>query len=360
MRTLAQAELSVHLGKIVENARTVVRALPGVDVVGVTKVTCGTPEVADAMLAGGVRAIGESRLENIERMRSAGIEADFWLVRASTPDLAEDAVRLADVSLESEITTVWALDEAAAKLRHRHGVVAMVDVGDLREGMLAEEVPRFVQACAGLRGEDGVGARLVGLGTSLTCYGSVVPSMSNVGELVRHTLEAEKRVGRSLLVSGGSSTSIELVASGVVPGVDNLRIGEAIVLGVDPATRERILGLHTDALVLAAPVIECKRKPSVPIGEMAQDAFGMRPVFEDRGERMRAICAIGRQDAPAEGLRPVDPRVRVLGASSDHLILDVEDLPEPPGIGEPIEFVPGYSATLGLFTSPYVRKVMRG
>ena len=124
-------------------------------------------------------------------------------------------------------------------------------------------------------------------------------------------------------------------------------------------TREPILGLHTDAITLAAPVIECKRKPSAPWGEIAQDAFGGRPTFTDRGERLRAICAIGRQDAPPEGLRALDPRVEILGASSDHLILDVDALPEPPHVGESLSFVPNYSATLRLFTSPYVVKEYR-
>jgi predicted amino acid racemase len=148
------------------------------------------------------------------------------------------------------------------------------------------------------------------------------------------------------------------VAGRLPAAVDQLRIGEAIVLGVDPATREPIPGLdlHRDAVTVTAPVIECKVKPSRPIGHAMQDAFGNVPEFEDRGERRRAIVALGRQDAPPQGLRPLDPGVEVLGASSDHLILDVEDMTEPPAIGDMLAFVPGYSATLALFTSPYVCK----
>jgi predicted amino acid racemase len=128
------------------------------------------------------------------------------------------------------------------------------------------------------------------------------------------------------------------------------------VLGVSTITREPMLGLHTDALVLSAPVIECAVKPSMPRGTVAQDAFGGKPEFEDRGERRRAICALGRQDAPPTGLRPLDPGVVVLGASSDHLILDVEEMSVPPAVGGAIEFLPNYAATLALFTSPYVLK----
>jgi predicted amino acid racemase len=103
-------------------------------------------------------------------------------------------------------------------------------------------------------------------------------------------------------------------------------------------------------------VIECLRKPSQPWGTSAQDAFGGKPLFEDRGVRLRAVLAMGRQDVVPESLVPVDPRVGVLGASSDHLVIDVEDLPQPPRLGQDITFVPGYSATLAAFTSPYVDK----
>lgn len=349
---LARATVTVDLAKIAENARTVVSALHGIDVVGVTKVTCGSPEVARAMLKGGVAALGDSRLENIERMRGEGLDVPFWLLRAPTPGLAEEAVRLADVSLESEIETVEALDVAANRIGRRHAIVVMVDVGDRREGMMPDELHAFLERAAMLANVD-----IVGLGTSLTCYGGIVPTEENVGELASLAAWAERRLGKALLVSGGMSSSIELTVAGRMPAaVNNLRIGESILLGVSAVTRQRILDLHVDAITVAAPVIESRLKPSAPIGEIAQDAFGGRPVFEDRGPRRRAVCALGRQDAPAEGLRPIDPRVQVLGASSDHLILDVHDLPKPPELGEAVAFLPNYAATLALFTSPYVCK----
>jgi ornithine racemase len=351
---LARATLTIDLAKIEENARRVVEALPGVGIVGVTKVTCASPEIARAMLAGGVTALGESRLENAQRLRDAGIEAPIWLLRAPTPALANNAVRLVDVSAISELAIAEALDAAAGRAGCRHGILAMVDIGDRREGMMPDELPEFLSAVEAMGHVD-----LIGIGASLTCYGAIVPDATNLGLLASLSEAAEKQLGRALIVSGGSSTSIDLVAHGHGPSaIDNLRIGEAIILGVDPATRLPIpgLALHTDALTLAAPIVECKVKPSLPTGCAAQDAFGTTPSFVDRGDRLRAICAIGRQDAPAEGLIPLDPRVEVLGASSDHLVVDVDELSPLPAIGDTIEFRPGYSATLGVFTSPYVEK----
>ena len=351
---LARATLTVDLGKIEENARRVTASLPGIAIVGVTKVTCGTPEVARAMLAGGVTALGESRLENAERLRRAGIDAPIWLLRAPTPALADEAVRLVDVSAISEIAIAEALDAASARAGRRHGILAMVDIGDRREGMMPGELPAFLSAVEAMAHVD-----LIGIGASLTCYGAIVPDETNLGLLGSLAAAAEEQLGRPIVVSGGSSTSIDPVMHGHgSPRIDNLRIGEAIVLGVDPATRLPIpgLALRDDALTLAVPVIECQRKPSLPEGTAAQDAFGTTPAFEDRGLRLRAICALGRQDARVEDLTPTDPRIEVLGASSDHVVLDVDALPVPPVIGDDLEFRPGYSATLGLFTSAYVEK----
>ncbi|MDI6901546.1 MAG: alanine/ornithine racemase family PLP-dependent enzyme [Anaerosomatales bacterium] len=349
---IARARVTVDLAAIAENTRTVVSALGGRAVVGVTKVTCGSPRVGRAMLAGGATALADSRLENLAGLRDAGIDAPLWLLRAPVPALAEEVVRHADVSLESELETLEALDVAAGRLGKRHAVVAMVDLGDLREGMMPEALPAFVERAEALAHTD-----LLGVGVSLTCYGAIVPDEANLGELVALTQSAEALTGRRLHVSGGMSSSLDALVGGVLPPrVDGLRIGESILLGVSTVTREPILGLRTDAIVAEAPVIEVMRKPSLPRGTSAQDAFGGRPAFTDRGERLRAICAIGQQDAVPAGLRPLDAGVEVLGGSSDHLVLDVDDMASPPRVGDALRFLPGYSATLRLFTSPYVDK----
>ncbi|MDI6843115.1 MAG: alanine/ornithine racemase family PLP-dependent enzyme [Anaerosomatales bacterium] len=349
---LARATVTVDLEAIRANAERVVEALGGRQVVGVTKVTCGHPGVAQAMLDGGCTAIGDSRLENLERLREEGIRAPLWLLRSAGPALADDVVRLADVSLESEIATLKALDAAARHAGRRHSVVAMVDLGDLREGMMPSALPAFLEITRSLGAVD-----VIGVGTSLTCFGGVVPDAANLGRLVVLAREAETIVGRRLVVSGGMSSSLDALVAGELPArVDNLRVGESIILGVSTVTRTPILGLRTDAVILEAPVIEVARKPSVPQGRIAQDAFGRTPAFADRGERLRAICAVGRQDVVPEGLTPLDDGVEILGASSDHLVLDVDQMRTPPRVGDSLRFRPTYAATLALFTSPYVEK----
>ena len=351
---LTNPTVTVDLGKIRDNTRAVVEQLSGIEVVGVVKATSGSPEVGAAMLAAGAVALGESRLENIKRLRDGGLTAPIWLLRAPVPALADEAVRYTDVSLQSELEIVVALEQAAARQRRRHGIVAMVDLGDLREGMMPVDLPAFVAAVERL---DHI--ELLGIGGNLTCYGEIIPDDENLGRLAELAAATERQIGRRLrYVSGGNSSSIAMVVSGrMPPAINTLRIGETILLGVETIHREPAMDLYLDAITLAAPVIECKRKPSLPTGTSGQDAFGNRSTFVDRGDRRRAICALGRQDVSPEGLRPVDPRIQVLGASSDHLILDVEDLDDCLSPGQIVQFIPNYAATLQLFTSSYVDKV---
>ena len=174
----------------------------------------------------------------------------------------------------------------------------------------------------------------VGVGVNLTCYGAVVPTPENLGRLVEIAAAAGDILDRRVAVSGGNSGSLPLALQGDLPtGVTDLRVGESILLGTNVLTREPLLGgLHLDAFALRAPVIECLRKPSLPLGELAEDAFGGRSVCEDRGVRRRVLLALGRQDVSPGLLRPRDGRMVILGASSDHLIVDVEEVDPPPRV----------------------------
>ena len=187
---------------------------------------------------------------------------------------------------------------------------------------------------------------------NLTCYGSTKPTPEKMHELLALRRRIEARIGRTLEVaSGGATSSFTLVHWGTMPeGIDHLRIGEAILLGkdlqVDWGIRDMDY-LQMDALTLRAEVIEVKDKPTYPIGEFAIDAFGRKPVYEDRGVRRRAILALGRADVgELESLIPREPGLTVIGGSSDHCIVDVEDCPRHLEVGDVVEFSLCYSHML--------------
>jgi predicted amino acid racemase len=352
---LAYPHLTIDLDKIEHNARAIVGLCEkhGITVTGVTKGVCGLPELAEAMLRGGVISIGESRIENIRRLHAANVATDIMQLRLPSLSGADEIVTLANVSLNSELAVLEALSQAAARQRRVHEVIVMVDLGDLREGIMPDELHAFVGAALNLPG-----IRVVGLGTNLACFAGVVPSEENMTQLVELATGMEAAHGLSFRwISGANSSGFELIASGRMPKkINHARIGEAILLGRETVHRRPLPGTFQDAFVLYAEVLELKIKPSIPVGERTKDAFGRRAVFVDKGERLRALLNIGREDIDIEGLVPIDPGVAVLWGSSGYLAVDVADMKRRLQVGDELTFIPNYSALLMAMTSGYVMK----
>jgi ornithine racemase len=353
---MAEPRVTIDLDIIERNARAVTEACAryGIGVFGVTKGTCGTPQVAAAMLRGGVIGIGESRFENIQRLRRSGLTCRILLLRGPPLSRVDETVTGADISLNSELAVIEALSHAAVRRSRVHEIILMVDLGDLREGIWPDDLLPTVAEILRLPG-----VRLVGLGTNLTCFGAVLPSERNMAQLAGCAASVESEFGVDLTyVSGGNSSSLPFLLEGrMPPGVNNLRIGESILQGGRDTFFDRPWEeLDRSAFVLEGELLEVKLKPSVPIGESGVDAFGGHPVFVDRGERLRGILNLGREDVVVDALIPQAPGVEVLGASSDHLIVDVTDVPAPPRVGDLLGFHMGYAALLAAMTSEYVEK----
>ena len=352
---MSYPRLVVNLEKFRRNVRTVVGwcRQDGISMAYVTKCTLADPVLAGIAREEGVALYADSRLLNLEHLSS---DLPRIMLRIGSPSEAEDIVRLSDASLQSEVTTIRALGKAAQARQKKHKVVLMIDLGDLREGVYCENSEGILSAAEAVVREHAL--ELYGVGTNLTCFGGVVPSEENLGKLVDIADDLRRRFSLPLpFVSGGNSSSLPLLRAGRMPrGVTNLRVGESILLGTDTAHGGPLSGLFQDVFTLEAQLVEVQRKPSRPVGESSINAFGERVAFEDRGEMLRGICAVGRQDADIDGLAPTDEAVAVMGGSSDHLLLDLTRCPER-GVGDVLSFLPSYGALLRLFTSPFVEKV---
>jgi len=351
---MAYPVLNIDLDRIEHNARTLVEfcAAHGVGVCGVTKAVCGHPQVAAAMLRGGVIGIADSRLENIQRMRSTGLDVPYMLLRLPSLSRVDEVTACADVSLNSEVETLEALSASALRQGRVHKVVLMVDLGDLREGTWPDRLVDLAKSLMPL-----AGIRLKGIGTNLACFSGIVPTRSNMRYLAELAAEIERTCAISLdWVSGLNSSGLTLMAGGGLPGrINHARIGEAILLGRETIHRKAWPGTYQDAFVLQAEVVELQRKPSVFQGEHGEDAFGGHPHFENHGDILHALVNIGRQDVAVEGITPLEP-VTVVGASSDYLGLDVSALAGTIRLGDVLSFNLNYAALLAAMTSFYVEK----
>lgn len=345
--------IEIDIDKITHNTKEIISICQKyqINVSAVSKVFCARRPIVAAMVRGGAKIIGDSRLENLKRIQE--IDCKKLLLRIPMESSAMDVVRYSDISLNSEIDTITCLSEAAKKIDKVHNIILMVDEGDLREGILESDAIDTVKKILSLEN-----IKLIGIGTNLTCYGGIIPDEQNLGKLVALKSLLEKTFNiRIPVVSGGNSSSLYMVMNGTIPkGINQLRIGEAIALGRETAYGNLIQNCYNDCFILKGEIIELKNKPSVPIGKIGMDAFGGTPHFDNKGIMKRAIVAVGRQDIKADGLVPMDKDIRLLGASSDHLLLDVTGSNIDYKVGSIIDFKMDYGCLLASMTSPYVKK----
>jgi predicted amino acid racemase len=343
--------IEVSLSQIRENTKKLSELYmqKGISLMGVTKAVLGEPSIAKAMIQGGVKFIADSRIENIQKMKSAGILTQFVLLRTPLSQ-AESIVKNADISLNTEIETLKNLSYHAKIQNKTHQVIIMVELGDLREGVVPYDLPQFIRETLSLPN-----LKIIGVGCNLACYGGIKPDNKNMREFSEIVVLLEKEFQINLkIISGGNSANYEWFKSSQDVGrVNNLRLGESILLGCETVGRKVIPGLHTGAFQLIAEVIESKRKASVPLGEICQDAFGNVPGFLDRGEHQRVIIALGRQDVQVSNLKS-NNNLKIIGSSSDHIILDGEN--HNLKVGDDIKFSLNYGGLLAIMTSPYVVK----
>ncbi|MBR5230323.1 MAG: alanine/ornithine racemase family PLP-dependent enzyme [Firmicutes bacterium] len=344
--------LEVNLEHLKHNVKTVVEKCGsyGIQVAGVIKGATGYPEVAKKFDEGGAAFIASSRLEQIQDAIDAGIEKPMMLIRVPMLSEIPDVIRLTDISLNSELEVIRELNREARKQNKLHKVILMADLGDLREGWwdwdelvdVADEIENKM-----------INIQLVGVATNLGCYGSIAPTPDKLEDLVKLAEKVEERIGRELeYIGGGATTSLMRIWDGDMPArINLLRVGEGILLARD---LENFFGydmseMCQDICRLKAEVIEVKDKPSHPVGTISIDAFGHTPTYVDRGIRRRALLGVGKVDyGNPEDLIPLEKGVEVLGASSDHTIMDIQDAEKDWKVGDIMEFEVCYATIVYL------------
>ncbi len=352
--------LEFDLKKLYNNSKIVTNLCKenGIKVAGIIKGFGGIVEGAQEMAKGGCYQIGSSRIEQLKALKDLGMEEPLLLVRIPMMCEIEDLVKYSDLCLVSEKETLNLLNEEAKNQKKKYGVVLMYDLGDLREGVFSKD--ELINLAEYVEYELNY-LYLEGIGSNLSCYGSVAPARENLNQLADAATEIEEKLRRKLnIVSGGGTTTLPLLVRGGVPDkINHLRIGEGINNTQDlPLYWDtNIEGLDPDVFILKAQIVELNEKPTHPIGDLMVNAFGDLPHYEDRGIRKRAILALGNQDlGDSSKIVPRDKDIKVLGASSDHTILDIHDCKKEYKLGDIVEFNVLYQSMLTTSLSDYVYK----
>jgi len=351
--------LDIYLNKVRNNSENIkgLCLKHRIEVVGVTKGCCAITEVGQAMVDGGINILGDSRIENLKGLKKAELKVETMLIRIPMLSEVDRVLDWADISLNSEISIIKSLSQEALKRKTVHRIILMIDLGDLREGIMPNDALKTVGEIRKLPG-----VKLIGIGANFCCISGVMPTQKNLTKLGKLAEEIENNFHINLeIISGGNTSVLKLVQDDIIPNrINQLRIGVGILLGQDDARLRNIADTYQDAFILTAEVIEVQEKPSLPQGEIGRDAFGEIPVFRDLGIRRRAILAIGKQDIHLNGLIPLKKEAIIIGASSDHLIIDITDFKVEIKVGDEVKFRLNYPALLSVTTSKYINKYFYG
>jgi predicted amino acid racemase len=254
---------------------------------------------------------------------------------------AGNVVSVCQTSTNTQIETVMALSEAALRAGRVHGIIIMVETDDRREGILPGQVLPFCRQVL----ENCPGVVISGLGTNARCISEKHPEPGSIKMLLDLKEEIERELPVKIgIISGGNSSSLGLVFNNLMPeGVNQIRIGEAILLGHETAEYKPIEGACTDAFVLEAEVIEVKKNNESVSG---------------------IIAALGIQDCGYQNIECMDPGLKTINQSSDHTVIAAADnvISEDESAlnkfktGDIITFKLNYFGILASMTSPFVKK----
>ncbi|QHQ35406.1 alanine/ornithine racemase family PLP-dependent enzyme [Algicella marina] len=348
--------IEVDLSKIRRNTETVVRRLGprGIGVTGVTKAVCGHPAISQAMLDGGAAGLADARVRNVQRLRSAGMTGPITLIRTPMLSQAEQVVQSCEQSYNTELSVISALAAAAIRSGRVHGIVLMVEMGDQRDGILPENLAGIAQQVMQM---TGVG--LKGISVNFACLSGIAPTTRQMAAFCDLANEIEGVCSPSLkIVSGGNSANLPWALDEHATGrVNDLRLGEAILLGVEPVSGDHIGGMHTDAFTLVAEIIEMASvPPPIPVALIDPTTERLRLVTTS-GVSSRMILAMGHQDTDILGLSiPVGSTL--IGATSDHLIIGTPR--SRLKVGSEVRFQMNYNALMRAMAAPDIEVKLLG
>ena len=351
--------LNVNLDAIENNAKVICNFCHNykINVAGVVKFSDCDIDVVKAYHNGGCSQIAVSRAVHLEKIKKEIPDIETLLLRIPSKSEMGIVARFADLVLFSDRNALCALDKEAGLSGTVPGVILMLDVGDLREGVAS--VDELVELA--LLAEELPNINLRGVGTSLACLNGVLPTWENLSYLVNGAKKVEEAIGRKLeIISGGSSINLTLLKNGkneVPPEINHLRIGGNIANPINMRINRNVAieGMREDSISITAEIVELREKDSAPKNSSAKNWAGEEIKFADKGRRKRAIIAIGSQDIGSyTTLMPMEEGIEVVGGSSDHTIIDVTDSKKDYKWGDTITFQVKYAAMLYGFSGKHI------
>lgn len=322
----------------------------------VTKILCGNKKYLEVLLDLGVTNCSDSRTSNLKIIKSINPNARTLYIKPPAKGVIEEVVQYADVSLNSDITTIKMLSKEAKKQQKIHQVIIMIDLGELREGVMREDFIQFYEDIFEL---DHI--EVIGLGTNLSCLYGILPNADKLIQLSLYKQLVEEKFNKKIaFISGGSSVTIPLIEQNILPkGINHFRIGETLFMGTNVYNNTSYATLKQRVFKLYAEIIELYEKPIVPSGEMGTNLEGETITFDqdDIGKTSnRALIDIGILDIDVNHLETTDETIKIAGATSDMIVLDLGENNHEYQVGSVVEFTMDYMGIVRIMNSKYIEK----
>jgi ornithine racemase len=324
----------------------------------VTKMFCGNPTFLKEILDLGINEVHDSRISNLKAVKKINPAIQTVYIKPPPKNSAASLIQWADVSFNTELETIRALSAQAQRQNKLHKIIIMIEMGDLREGVMRDDVVNFYAQVFDLPN-----IQVVGLGTNLNCLHGIMPNADKLIQLALYREIIEMKFNRRIpWVSGGTTVTLPLLIRGDLPSsVNHFRIGEALYFGADLFAGNTIEGMRDDVLTLFTEIIELHQKPLVPSGDLGVDPRGNIAQINEAliGQTTwRAIVDVGHLDINPDFLVSIRADISVLEASSDMLVLDLGENSSDLKVGDHISFNLRYMGALGLMNSRYIDKIV--
>jgi predicted amino acid racemase len=322
----------------------------------VSKMLCGNKKYIQELINLGATQFCDSRVSNLKTIKSLSDKVETIYIKPPPKRSIESIVRYADISFNTEIDTIELLSAEAKRQNKIHKIIIMIEMGELREGVLREDLLEFYSRIFELPNIE-----IIGLGTNLTCMYGVLPNNDKLIQLCLYEQLIEAKFNREIeYVSGGSSVTVPLIFQNLLPkGINHFRVGETLFLGTDVYNNTTLEQMENDVFQLYAEIIELTEKPMNPDGQIGKNLTGEVMEFEKDNESKtsyRAIIDLGLLDIDENHIRLKNKKQEVVGASSDMLVINLGDNKENYQVGDLLEFEMDYMGVLRIMNSKYIEK----
>jgi predicted amino acid racemase len=308
-----------------------------------------------------INSIGDSRLTSLKNLREVNPNMRTIYIKPPAAIYADDIVKYANISLNSSLSTIKALNEAAKKQKTTHQIIIMVELGELREGVKRADLISFYEKIFELSHIE-----VIGIGSNLGCMYGVEPSYDKLLQLYLYKELIATKFNRDLpLISGGTSITLPLVENKTIPeDINHFRVGEAAFFGISPLDNAQFKELSTDTFEFRANIIELEQKKLIPEGVISDANVGHTLEHDESvgegDESYKAILDFGMLDVNTEDISAADKGLSFVGVTSDMTVIDLGINKEKYKVGDQIMFTLNYMAVARLLNSKFIEKVFIG